>query len=113
MAAASIEFVGTMKRQKLVVVGNGMVGHRLLQRLREAGAAQSWEITVFCEEPRLAYDRVNLSKLFEEDGPEALSLVAPGEYEAAGIQVLLGDRAIAVDRTTRTVTSAQGRQVPY
>ena len=52
-------------RTKLVVVGNGMVGHRFLERLVEGGGAARFAVTVFCEEPRLAYDRVNLSKLFE------------------------------------------------
>ena len=43
--------------QTLVVVGNGMVGHRLVEILRDS----SWRIVVFGEESRPAYDRVALS----------------------------------------------------
>lgn len=102
-----------IEKTKLVVVGNGMVGHRLLQRLREGGLSADFDITVFCEEPRLAYDRVNLSKLFEEAGADGLRLVSPGEYDAAGIRVLLGERAVAVDRTRQVVVSTEGREVAY
>ena len=103
-------------RSKLVVLGNGMVGHRFLQRLVGGGGASRFSVTVFCDEPRVAYDRVNLSKLFEhgdEGGAEKLSLVEPGEYEAAGIEVRLGDRAISIDRAAKTVRSSRGDDVPY
>jgi len=101
------------RRTRLVVVGNGMVGHRFLQRLIAGGSADRFEITLFCEEPRLAYDRVNLSKLFESGGAEKLPLVADGEYEAAGITTLVGKRATAIDRLARTVRAEGGVEVSY
>src|SRR5690349_10695259 len=101
-------------KTKLVVVGNGMVGHRFLERLIEAGGAERYDVTVFCEEPRLAYDRVNLSKLFEgEGGAEKLALVDEGAYEAAGIAVRVSDGATAIDRAGKTVRSSRGDDVPY
>jgi nitrite reductase (NADH) large subunit len=100
-------------KARLVVVGNGMVGHRFLQRMRASDAARRWDVTVFCEEPRLAYDRVNLSKLFEKGGASNLSLVGDGEYEESGFRVLVGDSAVAIDRVAHQVRSAQGRDVPY
>jgi nitrite reductase (NADH) large subunit len=102
-------------RTKLVVLGNGMVGHRFLARLVEGGGASRLAVTVFCDEPRLAYDRVNLSKLFENDdgGAEKLSLVDAAEYAAAGIEVRVGDRATAIDRVAKTVRSSRGDDVPY
>ena len=92
-----------------------MVGHRFLQRLIAGGGASRFAVTVFCDEPRLAYDRVNLSKLFEhaDEGAEPLSLVEPGEYASAGIEVRLGDRATAIDRAAKTVRSSRGDDVPY
>jgi nitrite reductase (NADH) large subunit len=101
-------------RAKLVVLGNGMVGHRFLERLIEGGGAARFAVTVFCDEPRLAYDRVNLSKLFEhEDGAQKLSLVDADAYGSAGIEVRLSDRATAIDRVAKTVRSSRGDDVPY
>ena len=42
---------------RLVCIGNGMVGQRFLEKL-VAAPGERYEITVLCEEPRAAYDRV-------------------------------------------------------
>ena len=49
----------TRSGNRVVVVGNGMVGHRFVEL---AAAEPGPEITVFGEEPRAAYDRVHLSE---------------------------------------------------
>ena len=77
---------------KLVVIGNGMVGHRLLEQL-EAGPG-AFEISVLCEEPRPAYDRVHLTSFFSGKTAEDLSLVEPGFFERAGIGLSLSERAV-------------------
>ncbi|MBA3686315.1 MAG: nitrite reductase large subunit, partial [Planctomycetes bacterium] len=99
--------------RSLVVIGNGMVGHRFLELLVERGVHWDWEITTFCEEPRVAYDRVNLSGFFSGKTAEDLSLVKTGYYAQHGITVHIGDKASAIDRTAKTVTSAQGRSLRY
>jgi nitrite reductase (NADH) large subunit len=100
-------------RQRIVVVGNGMVGHRFLDRLAERGEVGGCEVTVIGEEPRRAYDRVNLSAFFDGKTAEDLSLCAPGRYESAGFRVLGGDRVASIDRAAGTVTTASGVTVPY
>src|SRR5205807_922091 len=75
--------------------------------------APRFAITAFCEESRPAYDRVGLTSFFAGKSAEALSLVEPGRYEAASIELLVGDRAVAIDREARVVTSARGRTVAY
>lgn len=97
----------------VVVIGNGMVGHRFCERLLEHDADQQWQIVTFCEEPRPAYDRVNLSKYFASRCPSKLALATPEWYSQNGIHLHLGDRAVAIDRTARVVRSACGREVPY
>ena len=112
--AAGREFeVGDVPRRTLVVVGNGMVGHKLVEVLVERGATAEWDIVTFCEEPRLAYDRVGLSALFTGATAEELSLVAPGFYDHAGLTVYVGDRVEAIDRAGRQVVSARGVRVRY
>jgi nitrite reductase (NADH) large subunit len=101
------------KQKTVVVIGNGMVGHRFCERLVEYDAAQSWRIVTFCEEPRPAYDRVNLTKYFDHRRAEKLALASPGWYADRGITLHVGDRATEIDRTRRIVRSAQGREVAY
>ena len=100
-------------KARLVIVGNGMIGHRFLELLAEAGQSRSFEVTIFGEEARAAYDRVNLSTFFDGRSADDLSLRRPGQYEAEGFELLLDERVVAIDRASRTVVAASGRTVPY
>lgn len=96
----------------IVVVGHGMVGHKFLESLFETGLADV-HVTVLCEEPRPAYDRVHLSEFFSGRSAADLSLVAPGFFERAGLVLKLDARATAIDRAARTVTTSTGEVLPY
>ncbi len=100
---------------RLVVVGHGMVGHRLLTTLADLGATDPalLDITVIGGEPRPAYDRVALSSWFEGRDDAALSLVEPGFFGRHPIDLRLGDPVAAIDRVARTVTLASGSVVGY
>ncbi|MFI4979361.1 MAG: FAD-dependent oxidoreductase, partial [Nevskiales bacterium] len=102
-----------MERKKIIVVGNGMVGHKLLEQL-VAQADAAVEVTVLCEEPRPAYDRVHLSEFFAGKSADELSLVTPGFFEEHGNLVLkLNAKAVQIDRTARTVTTGAGETLAY
>ncbi|RZL08035.1 MAG: nitrite reductase large subunit [Rubrivivax sp.] len=97
---------------KIVVVGHGMVGHKFLESLAEAGLHDA-QVTVLCEEVRPAYDRVHLSEFFAGKSAEDLSLVEAGFFERTGITLRLAARATAIDRRAHTVTTADGEVLPY
>jgi len=101
-----------MSRRRLVVVGNGMVGQRFLETLVAAAGAQ-FAITVFCEEPRPAYDRVQLTSYFSGKSAADLSVVPEGFFARHGITLRLGDRALAIDRDQGLVRSSRGDEIPY
>ncbi|SDV48772.1 nitrite reductase large subunit NirB [Chitinasiproducens palmae] len=99
---------------KIVVIGNGMVGHRFLETLAAAAdPADALDVTVLCEEPRPAYDRVHLSSFFSGTSVDELSLVTPGFFETANISLRLAARAAMIDRAAHAVTLADGSVVPY
>ena len=102
-----------LEKKRIVVVGNGMVGHRFLETLIDRGLAPGLDVTVFGEEPLAAYDRVNLSAFFDGRTAEDLSLCRPGQYESAGFTLLKSERVVGVDRPSRTVVTASGLKVPY
>ncbi|MFJ3528363.1 nitrite reductase large subunit NirB [Streptomyces sp. NPDC090132] len=100
----------------LVVVGHGMVGQRFLEALAErglTGAAGTARVVVLCEEPRAAYDRVQLSSYFSGRTPDELALAEPGFMERHGFELRLGDPAESVDRAARTVTARSGETFGY
>ena len=97
---------------KIIVVGHGMVGHKFLEELHQLKLAHA-EVSVLCEEPRPAYDRVHLSEFFAGKSAEDLSLVAPGFFGQTGFSLRLKARASAIDRRKKTVTTADGEVLAY
>ncbi len=100
-------------KQKLVVIGNGMVGQNFLQSLAESEIKDQYEVITFCEEPRPAYDRVHLSAFFSGKSADDLSLVPEGFFENNNITIHMGDRAIDIDKENQLVFSEKGLTVSY
>ncbi|MEV8439841.1 nitrite reductase large subunit NirB [Actinosynnema sp. NPDC051121] len=94
----------------LVVVGHGMVGHRLVEALREKDVTGQWRIVVFAEETRPAYDRVALSSYVDNWDAESLSL-PPHADEA--VELHLDDQVVHIDRDHKVVRTMRGHAQPY
>ena len=97
----------------IVVVGNGMVGHRFCERLAELRSERRVRVVVFGEEPRAAYDRVQLSAFFSGRCADDLALADPAWYAEQGFELHLGDGISELDREERVVSSSKGLRVKY
>ncbi len=95
---------------KIVVIGNGMVGQRFLEQLAPRG---EFEITVFCEEPRPAYDRVQLTSFFSGKSAADLNLAKKEFFATAGVTLRLNDQVLGVDAARKVVRSARYKEVSY
>jgi len=102
-----------MTRRTLVVVGHGMVGHRLVELAVERGLTDDWDVVVHAAEAVPAYDRVGLSALFRGTTAQELCLVAEGFFDHPALDLRLGDPVVAVDPDARTVTSQAGVTTRY
>jgi nitrite reductase (NADH) large subunit len=102
------------QKKQIVVIGNGMVGHKFIESfVEQTQESNNYEVITFCEESRLAYDRVGLSSYFSGKTAEDLSLVEPGFYENNDITVHMEDKAIEINREKKTVVSEKGLEVSY
>ncbi len=99
--------------KSVVVVGNGPVGFRFLKELTEHEWHQRCRITVFGEESRVAYDRVNLTKYLSAADRIQLRYASRAWYEDNKIELHVGDPVIRIDREQRTVHSRSGRMQVY
>jgi nitrite reductase (NADH) large subunit len=100
------------ERPTVLVVGNGMVGHHVVERAVESGLTDTHRLVVVGEERRRAYDRVHLSSLFDGASPEDLAL-GDDLYAHDTVELVLGDPVVALDPAARTATTASGRVVGY
>ncbi len=101
-----------MKR-RLLVIGNGMCGLRLLEELTTLAPGR-FEITVIGAEPAPAYNRVLLSPLLAGELSAADVELRPAEWYARnGVNLVAGQSVTALNAVTRTATLDDGRQVPF
>lgn len=100
-------------KKNLVVIGNGMVGHKFLENIINSDARDDYEIIVFGEEPYEAYDRVHLSEYYTGRSAEDLTLPAPGYYEKHGITLHKSSCVTELNRTEKTVTTDSGDTISY
>ncbi|MCL2932844.1 MAG: nitrite reductase large subunit NirB [Trichodesmium sp. MAG_R03] len=100
-------------KKKIVVIGNGMVGYKFCERLTDKDTEDQYQIITFCEEPRPAYNRVNLSAYFDGKTAEDLSMASREWYEERGIELHIGDKVAKVDRHKKIVISSKGLEIQY
>ncbi|WP_458526946.1 NAD(P)/FAD-dependent oxidoreductase [Onishia taeanensis] len=97
----------------LVIIGNGMAGHRLLEALLERPGRPA-RITVIGEETTPAYNRILLSPwLAGEMTREALTLRDAHWYTDQGIDLKLGQRVVEIDRRARCLVTSGGDTLTY
>jgi len=95
----------------VVIIGNGMVGYKFCEKLLAKSTA--FNLVVFGEEPRVAYDRVHLSEYFGGKTADDL-LMAPRQwYTDNHITLHLGDDVQEIDRASQTVHARSGLVQPY
>jgi nitrite reductase (NADH) large subunit len=97
--------------KRVLVVGHGPIGHSFIEKLMET--QQGFVISVLCEEPRPAYNRVMLTQYFADRDSSKhdemkLSYCTETFLQESGVQLIYG-RAIAVDRAAKCVTYTENK----
>src|SRR5271170_1751811 len=101
------------RRQRLVVVGNGMAAMRAVEELLSR-APTRYDITIIGAEPHPNYNRILLSSVLAgEKAVEEIVLNPLAWYEEHGIALLKGTNATAIDRAAKTVAIGGAGSIPY
>jgi nitrite reductase (NADH) large subunit len=104
---------GTMRRLKLVLVGNGMAGVRAIEELIKI-APELYDITVFGSEPHANYNRILLSPVLAgEQTIEQIMLNQVEWYAENGITLHLNKTVTKIDRVRREVIADDGTTAGY
>lgn len=102
-----------MKKMKLVVVGNGMAGMRVVEELLKI-APDLYDITVFGDEPYPNYNRIMLSPvLANEQTIDDIILNSREWYAENNIALYTNARVNKIDRKARLVYAADGTSAEY
>jgi len=99
---------------RVVVIGNGMVGFKFCEKLiAKQKNEHRFVLTVFGEEPRVAYDRVHLSAYFDGKTADDLTMAPPDWYADNNIRLYLADPVTNIDRARKQIRSHHGVVVDY
>jgi len=98
-------------REKVVVVGAGMVGHRFVEELVRADRDQRFSVELIGEEEYEPYNRILLSDVLAgRSDLKAISLPLP---DSARVQFWRGVAATGIDREGGRVQLSDGSSRPY
>ena len=101
------------RRQRLVVVGNGMAGERFVDELLAGDRTERWDVTVIGEEHCLPYDRTLLPRVLAGAKPASIVSKAPGWYADRGVTLLSGRWVQRLDTERRVAHIGNGETVAY
>ena len=102
-----------MSKKKLVVVGNGMAGMRVVEELLKI-TPDLYDITVFGDEPYPNYNRIMLSPvLANEQTIDDIILNTREWYAEHNITLHTSARVTKIDRKAKVVTTENGIQASY
>lgn len=89
--------------KKVIVIGNGMVGYKFCEKLVAHPLRDQFELVVFGEEFRPAYDRVHLSEYFTLDSADKLLLASRDWYAENNITLRTGEMITSIETETKRV----------
>lgn len=90
-----------------------MVGYKFCEKLISRSTPGQFQLTVFGEETRPAYDRVHLSEYFSGKSADDLTMAPAGWYADNNITLHLGDPVQHIDRDAKTIHSFKGLTEQY
>ena len=93
---------------KIIIIGNGMVGYKFCEKFVAKADKNAFNLLVFGEEPRPAYDRVHLSEYFTTQSEEALQLASKEWYEEQGIELQCHTLVAEINRTEKQIITHRG-----
>ncbi|MBV9709174.1 MAG: NAD(P)/FAD-dependent oxidoreductase, partial [Chloroflexi bacterium] len=101
-------------KQRLVIIGNGMAGARLIEEVLARQGGDLFEIVVFGDEPYGNYNRILLSNVLAgSHDPDDIYINPLNWYKENGIKLHAGNRASMIDRWAKLVYGADGVVEPY
>ncbi|WP_332912284.1 NAD(P)/FAD-dependent oxidoreductase [Algoriphagus boritolerans] len=98
---------------RIILIGNGMVGYKFCEKLIAHPKRNQYDLLVFGEEIRPAYDRVHLSEYFSLQSPDELLLASRNWYQENGITLRTSELISWIDFENKKVLTHKGESFDY
>ncbi|MDX8044819.1 nitrite reductase large subunit NirB [Gracilibacillus sp. S3-1-1] len=102
-----------MKKQHLVMIGNGMAGLRTIEFLLKENS-DLYDITIFGSEPYTNYSRIMLSSVLQGEATFADIMLNDWHwYEENNITLYPNETVVQIDSSQQVITTDKERQTSY
>ncbi|MCY8203127.1 nitrite reductase large subunit NirB [Bacillus sp. N12A5] len=102
-----------MKKQRLVLAGNGMAGIRCIEEVLKLNR-HMFEIVIFGSEPHPNYNRILLSSVLQgEASLDDITLNSKDWYDKHGITLYMGETVIQINADQQQVITDRKRTLSY
>ncbi|PTU26794.1 nitrite reductase large subunit [Bacillus subtilis] len=102
-----------MKKQRLVLAGNGMAGIRCIEEIVKLNR-HMFEIVIFGSEPHPNYNRILLSSVLQgEASLDDITLNSKAWYDKHGITLYTGETVIQIDTDQQRIITDRKRILSY
>src|SRR5437764_9662700 len=103
-----------MRKQRLVIIGNGMAGARLVEEVVARQGNDLFEIVVFGDEPYGNYNRILLSSVLAgTHNPQDIFINPLNWYEENGVKLHTSNRVRMIGRMAKAVYGSNDVVEPY
>src|SRR5258708_17741062 len=102
------------QKQRLVVIGNGMAGARLVEEVIARQGMERFEIVIFGDEPYGNYNRILLSSVLAgSHDPRDIFINSLSWYEEHGVKLYAGKHVHTIDCSNKVIYASDGIVVAY
>lgn len=102
-----------MQKQHVLIVGGGMASLKFVEELNAATPGQ-FAMTIACDEPRAAYNRVLLSPLLAGDiTADDIAMKPDSWFADAGCTIRVNTEVTAIDGAAKTATLNSGETIAF
>jgi nitrite reductase (NADH) large subunit len=103
-----------MAKERIVVIGNGMAGARLVEELVARRKHGDFDLVMFGDEPYGNYNRILLSGVLAgTHDPQDIFINPLSWYDEQDVTLHVGTRATRIDRAARMLYTAGDQAAPY
>ncbi|MCP3028337.1 nitrite reductase large subunit NirB [Halobacillus sp. A5] len=102
-----------MKKQRLVVIGNGMAAIRFVRNLLKEDP-DFYNVVMFGSEPHTSYSRIMLSSVLQGDTTvDDITIQPCSWYEENNIQLFTGETVLTIDKDDKKLVTDKSREVTF
>jgi len=99
--------------ENVLVIGGGMAGFRLCEKISESPAFSRFTLTMVGEEDIPAYDRVHLTDALKGKHSDQLLLAPKAWYAERGMELILGDAVVSLEPEPGMAVTRSGRRIAF